>query len=159
MKLNRFIMAFFLLGISVWFLSGPRREYPFLPHPSSGEADYFLLSNGIPKPEMQGREEWSELLPDRVDLDSLRRYEGSYASEDWFSDGNQEYRFGINTAWFYGNMNWPALRLNFRYDPQTETYKITGGRVTFGESGFGMRHETDSDTEETRSMLEFRRRF
>lgn len=95
----------------------------------------------------------------KLDLDFLRKHEGSYSNEELFNNsGEKSVTILLNSNWFYRNPNVPQLGMQLIKKPETDDYELSGVKIAF-PSGFGVIYEQNQKTGEERTLLKYKKEF
>ena len=133
------------------------RYSTLLPNPATSNSIPTHLSTN-PIPLIKKEHKFDQLLL-KFDPEFLEKYQGSYRFSDLNNEKETTPSLSIHTSWFIWNTNTPKAKIKLEKDPNTGNYKINGGEISLPKDRISISHEKDPDKNETRTYLNFKKKF
>lgn len=90
--------------------------------------------------------------------ESLKKYEGSYTTDDLKNGDDSSSEIKLKSSWITGS-SIPAIALLVGQNPASGKYEINGGEVYLPSRGIGLSFEEDQNTGESQTFLNMKRTF
>ena len=136
--------------------SNSTKYQTLLPRPTTTNTINTLPSIAtIPKIKKENK---IDELFNQFDPEILEKYQGSGTGDEFFSADTNE-TLSISTSWFIWNANIPKAKLKFQKDPETGNYELNGGEIISPKNRISISHEQDTETNEKRTFLNFKKQF
>jgi hypothetical protein len=91
--------------------------------------------------------------------EQLSKYEGSHTWDELRADPDHPRSIHLNSAWVVRGSNMPHAGIRVQKNPATGQYEISGGELNMPDDGLGMSYEKDSESGETRTFLNMKKKF
>jgi len=97
-------------------------------------------------------------LIDKIDTDSLEKYQGTYTFST-LRDREADEPITLNSSWLIWNSKYPQVGTSIKKNSQSGEYEFVGASIFLPTKGIGVSYEKDKETDEIRAYLNFKKHF